>query len=60
MKKAMQEVIELKIAVKTLQRHIKTGSYKNKLGRFTTVFTAVQEQELLDYLFQMDDMFYGL
>ncbi|XP_049881876.1 uncharacterized protein LOC126377877 isoform X2 [Pectinophora gossypiella] len=71
MKKAIQEVVEMKKAIKTtatkygipratLQRHLKTGSCKKKLGRFTTVFSAEQELELLNYVFEMDSVFYGL
>lgn len=71
MKKAMQEVTELNKAIKTtatkygipratLQRHLKSGSCIKKLGRFTSVFSEKQEQELLDYIFQMDSVFYGL
>uniref|UniRef100_A0A2A4JLU0 DDE-1 domain-containing protein n=1 Tax=Heliothis virescens TaxID=7102 RepID=A0A2A4JLU0_HELVI len=71
MKKAMQEVTEQKQAVKTtatkygipratLQRHLKSGSSKKKLGRFTAIFSEEQEKELLDYVFEMDSVFYGL
>lgn len=71
MKKAIQEVTELKQAIKitatkysitraTLQRHLKSGSCIKKLGRFVTVFSEQQEQELLDYVLQMDSVFYGL
>lgn len=48
------------INLSTLQRHVKKGCPKKKLGRFTTIFTDSQEIELLEYLFQMDALFYGL
>lgn len=48
------------INLSTLQRHIKKGCPKKKLGRFTTVFTDFQETELLEYVFYMDNLFYGL
>lgn len=44
----------------TLRRHLKTGSAKKKLGRFTTVFALQQEEELLEYVFHMDNLFFGL
>lgn len=48
------------INLSTLQRHVKKGCPKKKLGRFTTVFTAAQELELVEYLFHMDNLFFGL
>lgn len=48
------------INLSTLQRHVKKECPKKKLGRFTTIFTDSQEIELLEYLFQMDALFYGL
>lgn len=48
------------INLSTLQRHIKKGCSKKKLGRFTTVFTPTQEEELIEYLFHMDNLFFGL
>lgn len=71
MENAIREVAELKKNIKstaakygipraTLQRHLKTGSSKKKLGRFTTVFSEEQELELLNYVFEMDSVFYGL
>lgn len=44
----------------TLRRHLKSGTSKKKLGRFTTVFTLEQEEELLEYVFHMDQLFFGL
>ncbi|KOB68203.1 Uncharacterized protein OBRU01_12047 [Operophtera brumata] len=71
MKKALKEVNEMHNSVKstakkygiprsTLQRHLKSGSAKKKLGRHTTVFTPEQEMELIEYVFHMDALFYGL
>lgn len=71
MKKALKDVKELQNSVKstaikygiprsTLQRHLQSGSAKKKLGRHTTVFTPEQEIELIEYLFHMDALFYGL
>lgn len=48
------------INLSTLQRHVKKGFPKKKLGRFTTVFTAAQELELVEYLFHMDNLFFGV
>ncbi|XP_053600802.1 uncharacterized protein LOC128682843 [Plodia interpunctella] len=48
------------INLSTLQRHIKKGSADKKLGRFSTVFNDQQESELIEYLFHMDNLFYGL
>ncbi|XP_069361550.1 jerky protein homolog-like isoform X1 [Maniola hyperantus] len=48
------------ISVSTLQRHIKKGCPKKKLGRFTTVFTECQEKDLLKYVFYMKPHFFGL
>lgn len=44
----------------TLHRHIKSGSSKKKLGRFVSVFTPEEEEELLTYVKKMDSLFYGL
>lgn len=52
--------IKYNIPRTTLRRHLKTGSVKKKLGRFTTVFTFEQEKELLEYVFHMDNLFFGL
>jgi hypothetical protein len=71
MRLALREVKELgrsvkKVATKfgiprtTLQRHLKSGSCAVKLGRYVTVFSADQESELLEYIFHMDNLFYGL
>lgn len=71
MKKALGEVRELHNSVKstakkygiprsTLQRHLQSGSAKKKLGRYTTVFTPEEEKELIEYVFHMDALFYGL
>lgn len=48
------------ITLSTLQRHLKKGTSKKKLGRFVKVFNDEQEQELLKYIFHVDDLFYGL
>lgn len=48
------------INLSTLQRHIKKGSAEKSLGRFRCVFTEEQETELIEYLFHMDNLFYGL
>ncbi|KOB65158.1 Uncharacterized protein OBRU01_23139 [Operophtera brumata] len=42
------------------QRHLQSGSAKKKLGRHTIVFTPEQEMELIEYVFHMDALFYGL
>lgn len=69
MKLAMEEVRKTSvnstakmysINLSTLQRYLKKGSADKKLGRLITVFTAEQETELLDYLFHMDNLFFGL
>ncbi|KAJ8706956.1 hypothetical protein PYW08_011090 [Mythimna loreyi] len=69
MKRAMEEAgkTSVKGAAKkyginlsTLQRHIKKGCPKRKLGRFITVFNENQEKELLEYVFHMDSLFFGL
>lgn len=71
MQQAMREVQELGRPVKsvatkfgiprtTLQRHLKSGSSEVKLGRYVTIFSAQQETELLEYVFHMDNLFYGL
>jgi len=71
MRQAMLEVQELgkstkSVATKygiprtTLQRHLQSGSFEKKLGRFVTVFSPEQETELLEYVFHMDALFYGL
>ncbi|CAH2104755.1 unnamed protein product [Euphydryas editha] len=71
MTSALKEVTDLKRSVKstaqkfgipltTLHRHLKSGSAQKKLGRFATIFTSEQENELLEYLFHMDAFFYGL
>ena len=44
----------------TLQRHIKSGNYNKKLGRFTPVFTKDQEDALCNYLKMLDNLFFGL
>lgn len=48
------------IPLATLQRHLKKGSCTKNLGRYRRVFNDVQEAELLEYIFQVDDLFYGL
>lgn len=48
------------ITLSTLQRHLKKGTSEKKLGRYQRVFNDVQENELLEYVFQVDDLFYGL
>ncbi|XP_047033976.1 uncharacterized protein LOC124640306 [Helicoverpa zea] len=48
------------INLSTLQRHIQKGSAEKKLGRYTTVFTKSQEDELLEYVFHMDSLYFGL
>lgn len=48
------------INLSTLQRLVKKGYPEKKLGRFTTVFSATQELELVEYLFHMDNLFFGL
>lgn len=48
------------INLSTLQRHLKKGSAKKILGRFVPVFTEAQELELVNYIFHMDSLFYGL
>lgn len=71
LKRAMDAVIAKKktilsaaknyqIPFSILQRHIKSGSYKKKLGRFTAVFTKEHENELCCYLKEMDTLFFGL
>jgi hypothetical protein len=71
MQQAIREVQELGRPVKnvvtkfgiprtTLQRHLKSGSCEAKLGRYITVFSADQETELVEYIFHMDNLFYGL
>lgn len=69
MKNAMEEskktsvrsaAIKYGINLSTLQRHIKKGSAEKTLGRFRCVFTEQQETELLEYVFHMDNLFYGL
>lgn len=44
----------------TLRRHILTGSATKKLGRYKAVFTPQQEEELLEYIFHMDNLLFGL
>ena len=48
------------LTLSTLQRHIKKGSSEKRLGRYQPVFNGAQEKELLDYVFKLDDLFYGL
>lgn len=48
------------LTLSTLQRHIKKGSCEKKLGRYQPVFNDKQETELLEYVFQVDDVFYGM
>lgn len=44
----------------TLYRHLKSGSENKQLGRFKCVFTKEQEEDLCNYLKEMDGLFYGL
>ncbi|XP_071040606.1 uncharacterized protein [Parasteatoda tepidariorum] len=48
------------IPLSTLQRHLRKGSCSKNLGRYRRVFNDEQEAELLEYVFQVDDLFYGL
>ncbi|XP_045542072.1 MFS-type transporter clz9-like [Papilio machaon] len=61
-KRGSVKSIELKYNIPrtTLRRHIATGSAKKKLGRYKAVFTPQQEEELLEYVFHMDNIFFGL
>ena len=45
------------IPLATLQRRIKKGSCTKNLGRYRRVFNDVQEAELLEYIFPVDDLF---
>ncbi|CAH2104179.1 unnamed protein product [Euphydryas editha] len=62
MKLAMEESKKKKygINLSTLQKQLKKGSAKKILGRFVPVFTEAQELELVNYIFHMDSLFYGL
>lgn len=44
----------------TLYRHLQKGSAKKKLGRFETIFTPKEEEDLVAYVKKMDSIFYGL
>jgi hypothetical protein len=48
------------ITLATLYWHYKSGFCKKQLGRYRTIFTEEQETELLEYLKEMDCMFYVL
>lgn len=48
------------INLSTLQRHIKKGSAKKVLGSKKPIFTEAQELELVEYVFHMDDIFFGM
>lgn len=48
------------INLSTLQRHVKKGCAKKVLGRFAPIFTDAQELELVQYLFNMDNLYVGL
>lgn len=43
----------------TLQRYLKTGLFEKKNLENVTIFSPEQETELLKYVFDMDDLFYG-
>lgn len=69
MKSAMAEAAKTSIArasrlynipLGTLHRHIKKGSAKKKLGRFSMVFSPGMEQEIVEYAKELDVKFYGL
>ncbi|KAF2889762.1 hypothetical protein ILUMI_16411 [Ignelater luminosus] len=49
-----------KLAYATLYRHIKSGVASPQLGRFRPVLTEDQETELVNYLKDMDAVFFGL
>lgn len=44
----------------TLYRRIKSGRTDKQLGRFRPIFSITHEKELIDYLKDMDAVFYGL
>nr|XP_015915036.2 uncharacterized protein LOC107445205 [Parasteatoda tepidariorum] len=48
------------IPLSTLQRHLKKGSCSKNLGGYRRVFKDEQEAELLQYVFQVDYLFYSL
>lgn len=44
----------------TLYRRIKSGRTDKQLGRFRPIFSITHEKELVEYLKDMDAVFYGL
>ncbi|KAF2883233.1 hypothetical protein ILUMI_22938 [Ignelater luminosus] len=48
------------LAYATLYRHVKSGVASPQLGRFRPVLTEDQETELVNYLKDMDAVFFGL
>lgn len=58
--------VQFKVPQTTLERHVKKKrdtpeySVKKSMGRFTCVFSEVQEAELVDYLTKMEAQLFGL
>ncbi|KAF2894126.1 hypothetical protein ILUMI_12046 [Ignelater luminosus] len=48
------------LAYATLYRHVKSGVASPQLGRFRPVLTEDQETELVNYLKDMDTVFFSL
>lgn len=49
-----------KIPIGTLHRHLKSGSAKQSLGRYTQVFTRAMELEIVKHAKDLDSKYYGL
>lgn len=57
--------VHYQVPVATLNRRIKSGKgeddgSKKKLGRFSTIFTPVQENDLCHHILQLEKTFFGL
>lgn len=52
--------LEMGIAESTLRKRLKSGSVPTSLGRYKTIFSKEQEEELAQQVRDLDKMFYGL
>lgn len=52
--------VEHSVPRQTLARHLQQEEEVEKLGRFATVFTEPQEQELIQHILNLEKRFYGM
>ncbi|KAB0803148.1 hypothetical protein PPYR_00118 [Photinus pyralis] len=52
--------LEMGIAESTLRKRLKSGTVPTSLGRYKTIFSKEEEQELAQQVRDLDKMFYGL